>query len=317
MMKTQLPSISSQTLDLNDPFSLEKCKSSVTPYLGDETKKQIAQFNQPGGTSYLHLKGLPKDPELPPTPTDGKRPSEKRTRVSETLLLGIINDALGAEVFSYQEQKEGALVQDIAPIPGLESSQSNASSFNFGWHSDDALFQREHRAEGIILYCHRNEGKTVTWYAPVDDILAAMDSRDAQALRQNRFRIRTPDSFHLYGGKLIYSEPRPIITEGPTGTEIAVPTYNVQPADTKDEAAKEALWALHLALREPVAKPFILEPGDILIISNVKGLHAREPISGDRWLQRCYFREDLKALREVTNNNSTSRVFSSEKLFLL
>lgn len=83
-------------------------------------------------------------------------------------------------------------MQDIAPIPGQESTQSNASSFKFGWHSDDALFQRDHRAEGIILYCHRNDGKTATCYAPVDDILTVMDYRDAQVLREKmigNFRI--------------------------------------------------------------------------------------------------------------------------------
>jgi L-asparagine oxygenase len=296
---------------------LPAAKELAKNYLSNQMRDQIAQINQRGGLSHLHLRSLPRDPHLPPTPRDGKRPDTKQTWVSEIVQLGIIAYALESQVFSYFEQKDGALVQEIAPIKGLENSQSNSSSGKFGPHSDDATFKRDFRAEGIILYCLRNEGGTATLFASVDEIIAAMNPIDVKMLRQPRFRVRTPESFKLYDGKVIYSEPRPIITEGEAGSEIALATYNVQPADPQDEEATTALWALRLALRPPVAKSFVLEPGDILIISNVRGLHARSPILGDRWLQRCYFRKDLTALRHVTNSTDNCRVFSSEKLFLL
>lgn len=78
-----------------------------------------------------------------------------------------------------------------------------------------------------------------------------------------------------------------------------------------------ALWGLQGALRPPVTKAFVLEPGDVFILSNVRGLHARTEIVGERWLQRCYFRQNLDNLRQITNSSETCRVFSSEKLFLL
>jgi hypothetical protein len=305
------PNNSDASLLLPVAKDLAKC------YLSNQMKDQISQINQRGRLSHLHLTSLPRDPNLPPTPLDGKRPDTKKTWVSEIVQLGIIAYALESQVFSYFEQKDGALVQDIAPIKGLENSQSNSSSGKFSWHSDDANFKRDFRAEGIMLCCLRNEGGTATLFASVDEITNAMNPIDLKVLRQPRFRVRTPESFKLYDGKVIYSEPRPILTEGEAGTEIAIATYNVQPVDPQDEEATSALWALHLALRPPVAKSFVLEPGDVLIISNVCGLHARSPISGDRWLQRCYFRKDLTALRRVTNSTDNCRVFSSEKLFLL
>lgn len=293
-------------------------KDLASQYLPEEWRQQIRQINQPGGFTHLHIKGLPQEPYLCKSPVDGSRPIGKRSFVSEIILLGIISEALGAEVFAYQEEKNGDLVQNIAPIKGLEKTQSNASIGKFGWHSDNAPFKRPYRPEGIALYCLRNESRTLTYFADIDDIIKALYPIDLQVLREPRFRVRTPESFKLYGGKMVYSEPRAIITDGEAGPEIALATYNVQPVDDEDSEAFDALYALKLALRTPVAKSFVLQQGDLLIISNVRGVHARGPIvGGDRWLQRCYFRKDLTDLRQVTNSSDDCRVFSSEQLFLL
>ncbi|BAQ66951.1 TauD/TfdA family dioxygenase [Geminocystis sp. NIES-3709] len=290
----------------------------ASQYLPEELRQQISQINLPDGLTHLHLKGLPQDPYLPASPVDGNRPIGKRTFVSELVLLGIISHALESEVFAYQEQKQGDLVQNVVPIQGLEKTQSNASVGNFGWHSDDASFKRPYRAEGIALFCLRNQSKTVTYFAEVDDIIKALHPIDLQVLREPRFRVRTPESFKLYGGKIVSSEPRAIITDGEAGAEIALATYNVVPVDDEDEEALDALYALKLALRTPVAKSFVLQQGEVLIISNVRGVHARGPIfGGDRWLQRCYFRKDLTELHKVTNSSHDCRVFGSEDLFLL
>ncbi|MGK7939083.1 MAG: TauD/TfdA family dioxygenase [Crocosphaera sp.] len=301
----------------NHELLLTLAQDLAEKHLNQQSQETISLINQPNGLTHLHLKGFPQDPVLPITPLDGKRPHTKLTWVSEMVLLGIIRSALKYEPFSYLEQKQGDLVQNIVPIPGLEHTQSNASSDHFDWHSDDASLIRACRPEGIILSCLRNDQTTATLFASVDDIIAGMNPLDVEILRQPRFRVCTPHSFHLYGGKLLYSEPRPILSEGPSGTEIALATYNVQPVDPQDDEATLALWGLKGALRSPVSQSFILQPGELLIISNVCGLHARTPIAGDRWLQRTYFRRDLNKLRRLTSTHETCRVFSSEQLFLL
>lgn len=301
----------------NPKLLLTLAQDLAEKHLNEQIKETISLINQPNGLTHLHLKGFPQDPLLPITPLDGKRPHTKLTWVSEMVLLGIILGALKSEPFSYLEQKQGDLVQNIVPIPGLEHTQSNASSDHFDWHSDDAPLIRACRPEGIILSCLRNVGNTATLFASVDEIITRMNPLDVEILRQPRFRVCTPHSFHLYGGKVLYSEPRPILTEGLSGTEIALATYNVQPVDPQDEEANLALWSLKGALRSPVPESFILQPGELLIISNVHGLHARTSISGDRWLQRAYFRHDLNDLRRFTSSNETCRIFKSEQLFLL
>lgn len=307
----------------NSHFSNYKAEIALAKELAEkhlplEFKERCQQFNQTNGCSYIHIAGLPQDPQLPLTPYDGLSSASKPTHVSERVLLGLVGFAFDAEPFSYQEQKEGELIQQVVPIKGRELTNSNASSTKFGWHSDDASIPRNLRAEGIALYALRNE-KTATYYAPVDNIVAELnriDPRHEEVFRQKRFRVRTPESFTVYGGKVIQSEPRPLITEGQSGTEIALALYNVEPADKNDDEAQMAILALRLVLECPsVAESFVLKPGEALIISNLKGLHARDPITGDRWLQRCYFRQDLSHLRAVTQTEG--RVFPSEPLVLL
>ncbi|MGK7883748.1 MAG: TauD/TfdA family dioxygenase [Crocosphaera sp.] len=297
-------------------FLLPLAKELAKKYLPEDMKETIGQINQPGGLTHFVLTGFPQDPQLPPTPSDGQRPATKQTWVSEIVLLGII-PSLGAEPFSYLEEKLGDLIHQVAPIKGLEDSQSNAGSNRFKWHADNASLLRQCVPEGIALSCLRNQGETATLYAPIDEIIAAMHPRDVEVLRQPRFRVGTPESFHLFGGKLIYSEPRPIIREGLAGAEIALATYNVLPVNAQDEEAQMALWGLKSALRPPVALSVVLQPGQIFAFSNVRGLHSRGPITGDRWLQRCYFRQDLRDMRRLSSKSETCRVFSSEQLFLL
>lgn len=301
--------------NLEDISSLLPVASELAEkYLPHSWKEKLLQINQPNGLSHLHLKGLPQDAQLPPTPFDGKRPTSK-SWVSELMLLGIASYGLESEPFAYWEQKAGSLVQDVIPIKGLEKTNSNASSIDLGWHTDDACLPRPYRAEGLILYCLRNP-EASTLLASIDEVVASINPVDFGVLCQPRFRVRTPDSFNLFGGRLIYSEPRAIIAEGSAGLEVAVALYNVVPVDDYDYQAKEALLALRLNLRSPVSKSIALKPGEILIISNLKGLHARDSIVGDRWLQRIYFRKDLNDLRQDTCSSDTCRIFSSEGLFL-
>lgn len=291
-------------------------KDLADKFCPEEMRQEIKKINERGGLTHLYLQGLPKDPYLPVPPIDGKGSAGKRTMVSELVSLGILLGIMEVEPFAYLEEKEGALIHQVVPLKGLEKTQSNASIGKFQFHNDNASLKRAHRPEGIILNCLMNQG-TSTYFADVDEIIKALHPIDLQVLREERFRVRTPDSFNLFGGKMISSDPRPIIMDGDAGAEIAVNLSNVMPVYADDEEAKNAILALHLALRSPVAKSFILEPGDLFIFSNVRGLHARGPISGNRWLQRAYFRKNLSDLRRVTNSSNTCRKFISEKLFLL
>lgn len=66
--------------------------------------------------------------------------------------------------------------------------------------------------------------------------------------------------------------------------EIAVSLHNVEPLTIE---AKIALEELKERARETYVE-IEWRPGDMIIFNNLRCLHARGPILGDRWLQRCY-----------------------------
>ncbi|HHW4678918.1 MAG TPA: hypothetical protein ACQGQH_05565 [Xylella sp.] len=65
---------------------------------------------------YIEISNVPIDRTIPPPPSDGL-PHLHKSHISELCLLGV-TCALDLNPFSYQEEKRGALVHEIAPIPG-------------------------------------------------------------------------------------------------------------------------------------------------------------------------------------------------------
>ena len=249
----------------------------------------------------------------------------KKIRNKQSLIEGFSHDdlivlsavkALRLEPFSYEEQKNGVLVQDIFPVKGFEDSNSNAGTGDFGFHTDDAILHRDFRTLFIALLCINNQAQATTYYAPLDSIRRFIDPYYFNILQQPRFRVLTPESFSYFGGKRIQSEPRSIITKYQHRYEIALATYNVEPIPNDDEARK-ALQALQLALKPPITIPITLNPGDFLLFSNVHGLHARGQVKGERFLKRVYARHSLSRLQTALGASPSDRVFHSQKLILL
>jgi L-asparagine oxygenase len=301
----------------SDPYQylLPEAEKIAKEFLPNEIVQALKQINQSNGVTSVLVKNMPIDLSLPPTPADGKRPILKINYASEAALLGTLA-ASGHEVLAYLEEKDGALVHEVVPIYGLENSNSNASRSKFGYHTDDASLKRSHRPEGIALICLRNCG-AITWFAPLSDAMEAIDPYYVDILCSNRFRIRTPESFNLHGGKIIISEPRPIVSTNSQGQyEVAVALYSAQLSNNDDEEAQMALNALRNVLKPPVARPITLGPGDLFAFSNVLGFHSRDSFIGDRWLQRAYFRQSLEEIRRATNTDSSTRVFSTNQLVL-
>ena len=75
------------------------------------------------------VRNMPTDPELPPTPADGRAPPAKRTFVSEAGLVGLTL-LKGGVVFGSATEKEGALVHQARTPPaglGTEAAQVPAA----------------------------------------------------------------------------------------------------------------------------------------------------------------------------------------------
>jgi len=235
--------------------------------------------------------------------------------VDPLILLSTIA-ACGYYTFSYTEQKGGRLVQDIVPIPGQERSNSNAGRVRLGWHTDDAVFKREFRAQGIALLCINNKAMSSTYYISVDELVRSLDQQVFSVLTQPRFRFATPESFRVFGGKVIYSEPRPLVSRNDQGQwEVACAEYSTRTDHHDDEAGLCLRKFRELLARKPGLE-ICLQPGDCLLFSNFRGLHSRDAVRGERLLKRAYFRSDLTDLRMMDTRPGAGEVFSCKDFIL-
>jgi hypothetical protein len=249
--------------------------------------------------SHLQLENLPIDSALPPPPADGQRP-EGKSWLSETILLQL---ALCADLqpMGLMEEKGGALIHDITPAAGRAAEASSAGVVPLGFHTDLAILRASFRPQFLFLIGLVNESQTPTLIVDLYEALAALSAKEpglADILRHPRFRVESPALLHLWGGKTLRSEPRPLLTPGPGGLEgIAANLDAVTPTDPEAERALTGFKAV----LPGCARPIVIGPGSALCFSNFRTLHGRGAIAaGQRWLQRLYCRRSLAELREAT-----------------
>lgn len=296
--------------EANANILIPQAANLAAKHLPNNIKRMLERMHQPQGPAFAILRNMPIDRSLPPAPTDGKRPKKKLSWVSEMTLLGVAR-ASDLQPLSYREEKGEALIHEIAPSRGLEQTLSNAGRVPLGFHTDESILKREYRPEYLMLMGLINRNQVPTYVATLDEVILKLEPDKYAILQEPRFRVESPESFHLWGGKVIQSEPRPLITKGQNGdNEIAGNLYAVK---TKDKQARLALDSL-IKILPKVAKPVVLQPGDILIFNNNRCLHARAAIAGERWLQRLLCRRSLEQLRRATG--SIAPIFDTRFLVL-
>ena len=272
----------------------------------------LKSLTQPGGSSFLVMENLPIDDPLQEPPQDGKRPDWKSTWISEATLFSIQRMA-GLQPLSYLQEKAGVLVHEVTPVRGLEQSLSNSGVVALGFHTDDSILKPAFRPEFLTLLGLINESHIPTFIAPIEWAFAELSSRHQRELMKPQYRVESPESFKIFGGMVLRSELRSLVTRNTDGDlELAGNLYAVT---TRELQAKVALDSLRAVLPE-IAESVVLEPGTAVIFSNSRVLHSRAPITGGkRWLQRCFGRRDLTALRQATGNYDTYS-FDIQKLIL-
>lgn len=240
------------------------------------------------------FRGLPVDPGLTETPTDGKRSASKQTFVSEACILAVGSE-LG-EPFSFAEEKGGEIIHNVCPIKGQEDSKSNAGSkSNFGLHTEVAFHPL--RPHFLLLCCLRSDhdNESLTYVVDVIDAYRRLSLKDRSELRQANFVLQAPESFRrgLQGDGTVQG---PAVE--PSGNSLyACLNYNTMKALTKN--AQRALDALRDALHSPgVVGEVQLQPGELVAINNQKAVHGRNGFKprfdgNDRWLQRIYVRNEI------------------------
>ena len=261
-------------------------------------------FFSPQGPDALLFENLPIDPHLPAPPADGKRPASK-TAVSEAVIAGLIEGH--ASIVSFTNEKSGAPIHEITPVPGSEHTVSSTGRVPFACHTDAAFLAPRFSPRGLLLYGLLNDPRAHTAVLPLERILDGASPALVRSLEKPIFRHPSPSSFEVAAAVVA-----PIIWYDDAGAaHVAVQTHAVQPVN---DEAREAIGQLRGLLDSLETERVVLSPGDALLFKNDRVLHGRDAFSGQRWLQRAYFTDSLAPFRERTGSAPDAFVFDAAGL---
>ncbi|RHZ89474.1 hypothetical protein Glove_13g167 [Diversispora epigaea] len=257
--------------------------------------------NCPNMSPVMLLRNLPIDDDLPNTPCYGKYASNKMSFVSESCLTGF-SQLLG-EIYCHADELGGNLIHNVCPEKGLEvSNTGGGSEKQLNFHIENAYFR--FRPDYLALFCLRNdhEKHALTTLIDARDMIKKLTDEDIEILRQPLFSMRTPESFEKEYGKILWSEPRPIISGPSSSPEIIMrPSFEMK---TLSQNATRVLATINKKILDSniPSHNIKLEPGDLVIINNRRAIHGRSRFTPrydgqDRWLQRVYVTKDLWSAR--------------------
>jgi L-asparagine oxygenase len=254
-------------------------------HLSPELQETLRAFrHDPGVEASLVIHKLPlREDDVSPTPVVPGSVQEQVT--PSAAILALICQHLG-EMAAYRPEKSGALVQDVVPVPGQESEQSNVGSVLLKMHTENAF--HPHRPDLVALLCLRAdpEGEAALTVASVRKALPLLSARTRAVLATADFVTEAPPSF---ASGSFGSTEHPVFKGAPDDPEIRVDFCSTRP---KSEAAATALAELAEALAS-VTRTLPLEAGDLAIVDNSLAVHGRTAFhpcydGRDRWLQRCF-----------------------------
>lgn len=280
-------------LDAIDWLSSARELSSNLPA---RLRQMLRRFTWDSGQeAVLLVRNLPvAADELPDTPNvPGSVQRDATVPAAAEVLVGL---QLG-ELISFAEEKSGALVQDVVPVPGMEKFQGNAGSVMLSMHVENAF--HVHRPDYVGLHCLRNDHDNIAGLqvASIRNALPTLPRSVRTVLHERRFFTDPPASF---GGLQNAPEPHGILSGSVDDPDIKIDFASTYPLDAE---AKTAMTTLGEALRA-VRRTIILEPGDLAFVDNRLALHGRTEFTPrydgrDRWLQRIFVHRDFRKSREL------------------
>jgi hypothetical protein len=248
-------------------------------------------MNQPSGG--LVLSGLPIDfAEIGPTPDthdNFQHPYEVRKAAGlHFLIASLLGDAM-----SQAGVRDGRLIQDICPLQGDETTQLASSSVGgLDYHCEDAY--HDYRPDWVLLMCLRNPDGVATTFARVADLPLDDWHEFRDVLFEKRFPI-SPDSSHSNSDNTRFVA---ILSGDPESPYVRVDPAFMPRVIENDPTAEKALGMVIDALDRGL-HDVVLQPGDILIIDNLRTVHGRKPFKPrydgtDRWLRALSVTADLR-----------------------
>ncbi len=289
---------------LQDPEgSMASGITAIATHLPQDALLALIHYrSDPHAPGVVLVRGLPIDRYLPATPADGEPSADKRTYVSEAVMLGFAT--LLGEPYAFLPEKGGRLVHDIVPVHGKETAHSNAGSLEpLGFHIEAAAFGSAAPEYLLLLGLRADHDRVAcTLTADVRDAQRRLEPRQVGELRSPSFKLLAPESFAESGVE--YSRLTPVITGPEHAPQV---TLNMDRMRGTTPAAEEALQAFAAALAHPeVLRRTRIDRGDLVVIANRRTVHGRTTFvprwdGRDRWLQRVYVTPTLWPLRHLSD----------------
>ncbi|WP_049575336.1 TauD/TfdA family dioxygenase [Streptomyces sp. SBT349] len=261
--------------------------------LPERAREALRRYrHDPGPDGILILRNLPVDETvLPPTPNEPD--SVERAATVPAAVAVLVTLQLG-EIAAYRDEKSGALVQNVVPVPGREESQSNAGSIPLELHIENAFHPRRPDYVGLLCLRSDHSGTGGTLVSSIRRTLPLLSAETVEVLSGERFTTSPPPSFHGSGA----TAPHAVLVGDPADPDVKVDFHATHP---HDEAAKFALERLRTAFLE-AATVLTLRPGEMAFVDNRIAIHGRTAYAPrydgrDRWLHRTFVHVDHRRTR--------------------
>ncbi|NNG38379.1 L-asparagine oxygenase [Flexivirga sp. ID2601S] len=285
---------------LNDDdvlYEIEIATGGLPPSL----RRELAAFRDHSNThGAMLITGLPVG-DIPATPKNfAEEPDWSDVALSSVTQLMLMS--LLGRVISYEDEKNGLLLQDIYPKEGSESLQENSGSVLLELHTEDGFHPSAPHFLSLLGLRSDADGEAVTVTAGIEDVLPHLSSNAKVELRRPAFQTKYSTSFVGSDGREVLTEPGPILSGCPTSPDLCVDFHAVH---CLDSTAQRALDELEIVMRSHLYGT-VLEPGDMVIIDNRRAVHGRTAFrptfdGKDRWLRRSFALADLRPARQNLN----------------
>ncbi|BBI98684.1 taurine catabolism dioxygenase [Ferrigenium kumadai] len=293
-------------VDLNNPAELSAMlAATVEKVLVNDGFTLGAARQVVLGAPYFHMKQVFVPADLPDTPESFTPVPDGAGSVAGRAAALAVHGFLGKETVSYGSENDGALFVNLVPLPG-EGRFADKSKSGMRGHTEAVTFPFSGDVDAhdpriapspdiLTLVGLRNPNSVPTTVMVLEDVLAELSPTDIAELKKSQYSLTAQLTF-ISGMKEILGDvhtanDEPVLKDVPPLTIVRYSHSSVLPTD-EGGAAQTASDNFEAACNKVVIR-VVIEPGDVLVVSNRLCLHGRgvvgEGVGGEaRWLLRTY-----------------------------
>lgn len=221
-----------------------------------------------------------------PTPgslNDLETPSYQSNEFQRIDSLLRINALRWGTIYSFINEQNGRVVQNIFPIKTESSNQiSSSSSVELELHTETAFHSE--KADTVFLYCLREDPSAGTIVAQLDDFIHDIDQQVKEILKRPLFDTFIDESFRRSTTASV------CLTMSILSEDEQSISFDKALMRGKTPEARAAIDVLLDAINKH-KKTITLRQGEALVMHNPSTIHGRTPFQArfdgtDRWLKR-------------------------------